>query len=104
MKKLISDSKQLMSRYDTKTREKMIEMMDDALASIPPDQRDTAEFEIQSYSHDYDPNDYYALFLVFKRLETDIEEKKRETWETRNSKEQEKREQQEYKRLQKKFG
>lgn len=104
MKKLISDSKQLMSRYDTKTREKMIEMMDDALSLIAPDERDTAEFEIQSYSYDYDPNDYYALFLVFKRLETDAEEKKRETLEAKNAKDQEKREQQEYKRLQKKFG
>lgn len=103
MKKLVSDSKEVMGRYDSRTRAGMIKMMDDALASLPEDQRKTAEFEIDVYNHDYDPNDYYALFVKFKRLETDAEETKREAQEALYAAQRLAAERKEYERLKKQF-
>lgn len=104
MKKIISDSKQVMDRYTGLTRDEMITMMDKALSQIPEDEHSSATFEIDQYSYPYDPNDYYALFMKFKRLETDVEENEREAQEVKMNAEIEARDRAAYERLKKQFG
>jgi hypothetical protein len=103
-KQLVPDSEQLMACYDDRTRDEMIKMMDEALAALPEDQRASAMFSIDTYSAPYDDSTYCALFMEFKRLETDEEEAKREADEKRFKDQQVKRDRAEFERLKKQFG
>lgn len=101
---MVSDSTQVMDTYENLTRDQMIAMMDSALEDISEESRATATFEIREYSKSYDPNSYCALFINFKRQETDKEEKDREKQEVESHALKQARELAEYERLKKKFG
>lgn len=100
MKKLVEDSEQVLSRYTSLNRDEMIVMMDEALENLTPEERETARFEIDEYSYPYDSNVYFALFVKWKRLETNEEEQKRKD----SAAARELAELENYKRLKKKFG
>lgn len=104
MKKLVDDSDDVMGKYDDRSRDDVIALMDYALAKLTPEQRETAKFGLEEYGYPYDDSTYYAFRIKFKRLETDAEEKKREEQEAQQERRRAEFEAAEYERLKKKFG
>lgn len=104
MKKLIGDATQLVSRYDVYTRDQLVQLIDSALANLPPNSRPSATFEIDEYGHAYESVAYHALFMKWQRLETDQEEQKREAHEAKWKELQQARDRAEFERLSKQFG
>jgi hypothetical protein len=104
MKRSIEDKRQLMSRGIARTRDGLINLMDEEIASLPEDQRASAKFAVGTYGDGFDDNVNFALFMKWQRPETSEEENARETREKSWKMQQEIRDRAELARLQKKFG
>ena len=104
MKKVIGDSTQVISRYEAYTRDRLVQLLDAEIAKLPVDQQASATFEIDEYGHEYDSAVYHALFMKWRRPETDKEEQKREASEAAWKKLRQERELAEFERLKKQFG
>lgn len=104
MKKMVTDSNNIMGRYSAKTRDEMVAMMDDHISDLPEDQRASARFDIEEYGYAYDETTYFALFMKWDRPETDEEEAKREAEEAKHEGLRKARDLAEYTRLKAQFG
>lgn len=104
MKNLLAVSDAILGRYQSLSRDQMIEAMDQAIAAIPETSRASARFEIGIENYPYDEGDYPQLFIQYLRPETDEEEAAREATEARSRTESEEREKADFERLSAKFG
>lgn len=89
--------------WDTFSELDIAEKMKEALAAVLPEFRDTAHFDVETYSEMYESSTYAGLFLNFNDYETEEERVKREDIEKRLAQEQEARELKDFERLSKKF-
>lgn len=89
--------------WDTFSALDIAEKMKEALAAVLPEFRDTAHFDVETYSEMYESSTYAGLFLNFNDYETEEERVKREDIEMRLVQEQEARELKDFERLSKKF-
>lgn len=103
MKKKVGVSESVMSRYEPRSRDEMIELLDAAIARLPEASRSSARFEIDIENYSYDETDYPRLFIKYDRLETDEEEAKREAAEAQALAAQEARDKADFERLSAKF-
>ena len=103
MKKKVSVDIQVLNRYSSYSFDELVKLLEDELKVLESDQRPAARFEIKSYRYDYDPTEYYALFLTFDRLETDEEEKLREDSMATYANQRAETDRAEYERLRKQF-
>lgn len=79
-KRLVHGSEQIISAYSTFTPEELIQVRKKKIKELQ-DQGILGEikvdFEIDKYGYDYDPNDYYGVFIKWQHLETDAQYSKR---------------------------
>lgn len=99
----VTETVEIVGRYQELTLAEMKKMLDDACTRVPKQYRESIRFEIDVVGYSYDPTDYPYLLMRYKRLETDAEYAKRTESEARFREHNEKREREEFERLQKKF-
>lgn len=104
MKKTVADSKQVVSRYENFTRGELVMLLDGQISGLPAEQRDSVNFSIESYRYPHAGSEHFALFMNFKRPETDEEETRRKAQEAAELGHRQKRDRDEYERLKKQFG
>lgn len=101
--KLVNDCKELAGQYDTYTRDELLALMDESIASLPEISRASASFSVIVMTYPYDSADYPRFCMTYQRPETEIEEKKRLADEEKGRIRQEESERAAYERLKAKF-
>lgn len=104
MKKVIEQRTDVLGGYSSHTLAELTARLQAKLDDLTPEQRETAKFTIDTRQESYSDSVYADLYMVYKRLETDEEETKREANELQRKLATEARDRQEFERLQSKYG
>lgn len=102
-KKIVQREEMVFNEYSSYSREKVIEMMDEALKKLTPEEAKTASFNVQSVA-EYSDISNGEFFIRYIWIENDEEYKKRLEQQQRATLLREKYEKEQYEILRKKFG
>jgi hypothetical protein len=103
-KKMVRANDEVLGRYDSRTRDEMVAMLDESIAALPEACRASSRFKIDIETYAYDSGEYPKLFIEYERPETDEEQAKRETLEATYASQATARDKAEFERLSKLFG